>query len=77
MARKPIIFGVVNQKALILFAVYLIIKLLVKYYPNATQKTLCVFSFEVFKAFKAFKVSKSTLSLGVLFIILLSDTVYI
>ena len=36
IARKPIIFSIVNQKASILFTVYLIIELLVKYYPNAT-----------------------------------------
>ena len=70
VARKPIIFGVVNQKAFNIVAVYLIIKLLVKYRPYAAQKTSCVFSPEAFKA------SKSTSSLGVLFTILLSDAVY-
>jgi len=71
VARKPIILSIVNQKAFDIVAIYLIIKLLIKYYPYAAQKILYIFSL------KASKASKSTLSLGVLFTILLSGAVYI
>ena len=38
VARKPLIFGVVDQKAFNVVAVYLIIELSIKYRPYAAQK---------------------------------------
>ena len=50
VARKPILFGVVNQKAFNIVVVYLIIKLSVKYYPYTAQKKSCVFGSEASRA---------------------------